>query len=118
MDEQLGLGFNPQGECSGTAFNFIHSASPLVGEVFHYRPRLIQGETIFRLKNFILGEAEIELTPSSVYETLTILYRKTAPRTSFRKHPNQDTFEILGSSLEQIGSTTYGDNKRGGVVCG
>jgi hypothetical protein len=64
MDEQLGLGFNPQGECSGTAFNFIHSASPLVGEVFHYRPRLIQGETIFRLKNFIFGEAEIELPPS------------------------------------------------------
>jgi hypothetical protein len=75
-------------------------------------------ETIFRLKNFILGEAEIELTPSSVYETLTILYRKTAQQTSFRENPNQDTFEILGSSLEQIGSTTYGDNKRGGVVCG
>jgi acetoacetate decarboxylase len=64
MDELLSLGVNPEGEYSGTAFNFIHSPSPVAGEAFHYPPRLIQGETVFRPKTFIFGEAEIELTPS------------------------------------------------------
>jgi acetoacetate decarboxylase len=64
MDELLSLGFNPQGEYSATAFNFIHSPSPIEGEAFHHSPRLIQGETIFRPKTFIFGEAEVELTPS------------------------------------------------------
>jgi hypothetical protein len=49
---------------SNLAFNLKHSPSPVASEAFDYTPRLIQGETVFRPKTFILAEVEIELTPS------------------------------------------------------
>lgn len=64
MGELSDLGIDPQGEYSATAFNFIHAPSPLAGEAFHHKPRLIRGETTFKPKTFIFGEAEIEITPS------------------------------------------------------
>ena len=64
MEKILSFGFNPEGEHSDQAFNFKHFPSPQAGETFDYPPRLIQQEVVFRPKEFIFAEAEVELTPS------------------------------------------------------
>jgi acetoacetate decarboxylase len=66
MDELLGLGINPKGEYTISAFNFKHPPSPVAAETFDHLPRLIKGETVFRPKTFIFAEVEVELTPSEI----------------------------------------------------
>lgn len=64
MEKILSFGFNLEGEYSDQAFNFKHFPSPQAGEAFDYPPRLIQQEVVFRPKEFIFAEVEVELIPS------------------------------------------------------